>query len=120
MVPVNPPPPERKIGRRTVARLLRIIDQFEALVRPPLIVGGKSITLFVRHMKCRVSHAERCENVLGEIRIEGLSGQDFDEATADIGRVGVHPALAGFVVQGNGAELVDEILEGHPIAPHTL
>ena len=96
--------------RRTLEVLARlgIVHQAERLVAGATIASRQPLRLLGRDEEPRVLHAQRAEDGLLEILVEGLPGDRLDEVPAHVRRVGVHPTVARIEAQRHVRELFDE------------
>jgi hypothetical protein len=77
-----------------VPALRGIVDECQAVVALPLVVGGEPLRPVFGDDEGGIGHAERLEHVLLEIRVQPLSGDQLDQMSADVGRYRVVPARA--------------------------
>jgi hypothetical protein len=102
-VETSPPPPEE--ARLPVQAPRGVIDDLQRAVGLPLVVRGEPRHLIVADDEARVAHAQRPEDVLGQVGVEPLPGDDLDQVTEDVGGDRIVPAGARRELEGSSARV---------------
>ena len=93
----QPASARRKTGHREKCTLLRVVDQPQRFVAPPLIIRSETLDFTFRHTKPGVLHPQRSKDPFLQKVSEGLIRQNFDQTPTHISRDGILPATAGLV-----------------------
>src|SRR5690554_6266185 len=81
----------QELGLLQITGALRIVLQLHGVSGLVQIAGGETLLLVRPHLKAGVGHAQWLENVLTEVRIQWLAGQQLNQVTQYIGGYGIVP-----------------------------